>query len=665
MKATSKSKILSITSLICCFIIAQKLNAQNRYWVPTDPPKSHYKIEAKIDVQNKVIEGREAIILPNHSEKEISVIAIDWSISEFKKIEISMDENPLTLLNIKEQAPISSPLVYVLPKSIPPGSQSTFQIKFQANSLIGNNTNEILLKSWHPRLWWDGPPIHDSFEVKPDIPKEYAIAASGRFNKKTGYYENNGVESFGIYLGKGLKSRTQEVDGILITSLFTEKGSQCAELCFETAIKVVKFYKDWLGFYPFNFLYIIPGGPEPWGGYPYASGIVVIHGQEKFETKPLLHWKWITAHEIGHQYWGEYVLEADVPSWLWIGLGIYADREYSMQKGLGLDKHGGIMSRYLDGLYHHYDMTVDIPPAQFKKIEYDHNNIVQHGKSFSIISALENTLGKDTFEKIYRKCLKDYGGKRLDYREFWRVCEEVSGESLSWFFEQWVRSNKYPAYKIISQDCHEKNGRYISKIQVECLGSLKMPVPVKAVFEDGSSQIQSTNRLLDMNYLKFESKSKLKEAIINPDKKLAMLDSTLAPFPDELYDMISQLPWTGAGEAALKAFQQAKNLKLSFADSWFKLGLTLFDGGYFTESFEAFKKHTELNPSEIYYFTSFVWLGHLKDLMGQRKEALKFYNEALKNDTGGTMRHDQYGMKINRQWVEERLKTPFQWGKGK
>ena len=657
-------KIILLTIFIINYILLQMLNAQ-QYWVPPNPPKSHYKIEVIVDVPNKLIKGTVTVSLPNFTAKELSVIALDWSITDFTKIEISMDGKQLMLLNTNKNSPISSPLVYALPTPIMPGSKGKFQIEFQASNLIGNEINEIKLIEWYPRLWWDGLPIHDSFEVKLNIPSEYAMAVSGRLNNETGYYENNGVESFGIYLGKGLNKKEQVVEGVLITSLFTEQGSQCAELCFETALDVVKFYKEWLGFYPFDFLNIIPGGSEPWGGYPFASGIVVIHGQEKFETKPLLHWKWITAHEIGHQYWGEYVLEVDVPSWLWIGLGIYADREYSTKKGLGLEKHLGIMSRFLDGLYHHYDMTVDIPPAQFKRIEYDHNNIVEHGKSFSIISSLENSLGKDVFEKIYRKCLKDYGGKRLGYREFWRVCEEVSGENLSWFFEQWVRSNKYPAYKIISQQCREEDGLYVSYITVKSLGSLKMPVPVKIIFEDGSSQIKFTNRLLDINYLRFESKSNLKEAILNPDKKLAMLDSTLTPFPDELYDLITQLPYTGAGEAALKAFQQAKDLKLAFADPWFKLGMTLFDGGYFTESFEAFKKNTELNPSEIYYFTSLVWLGHLKDLMEQREEALKYYNDALKNDTGRTMRHDQYGLKINRQWVEERLKTPFQWGKGK
>lgn len=97
--------------------------------------------------------------------------------------------------------------------------------------------------------------------------------------------------------------------------------------------------------------------------------------------------------------------------------------------------------------------------------------------------------------------------------------------------------------------------------------------------------------------------------------------------------------------------------------SWFKLGLTLFDGGYYKESFNAFEKFTEFNPPKLDHFAALVWMGHLQDLFGNREEALKYYNEALKHDIGFTMRHDQWGMKIDRQWVEERLKTPFKWGK--
>ena len=58
-------------------------------------------------------------------------------------------------------------------------------------------------------------------------------------------------------------------------------------------------------------------------------------------------------------------------------------------------------------------------------------------------------------------------------------------------------------------------------------------------------------------------------------------------------------------------------------------------------------------------FATLVWLGHLNDLNGNREEGLKYYNKALENDTGETIQHDQFGLKINRKWVEERLLTQF------
>jgi len=65
-------------------------------------------------------------------------------------------------------------------------------------------------------------------------------------------------------------------------------------------------------------------------------------------------------------------------------------------------------------------------------------------------------------------------------------------------------------------------------------------------------------------------------------------------------------------------------------------------------------------PSSDRGFAATVWQGHLLDLLGRRAEAVARYQDALKQAAAPTMRHDQYKMVINRQWVEERAKTPFE-----
>lgn len=52
-------------------------------------------------------------------------------------------------------------------------------------------------------------------------------------------------------------------------------------------------------------------------------------------------------------------------------------------------------------------------------------------------------------------------------------------------------------------------------------------------------------------------------------------------------------------------------------------------------------------------------MGHLKDLLGEREDAIRYYRLALTLDTGQTMQHSQYNMSIDRAWIEERLKIPF------
>jgi aminopeptidase N len=204
-----------------------------------------------------------------------------------------------------------------------------------------------------------------------------------------------------------------------------------------------------------------------------------------------------------------------------IGLGIYADREYVLARGLGLNKHREMMNRYINGVRNGLDTTIALSPEQRSRITFDFNSVVKHGKSFSVISALDCVLGKKVFGRIYRNCLKDFAGRRLGINEFKAVCEKETGQDLGWFFDQWVNSNKFLSYEISSQSCKKQDGHYICQVEVTCLGDLKMPVPVAAYFEDGTSQSKLTDRLLYVNVLEFKSKSPLREVRLDPNAALA------------------------------------------------------------------------------------------------------------------------------------------------
>ncbi len=633
------------------------LYGQEGYWVPADPPKCHYAIDARIDPEKGSIEGTETVTLKNNAGRLIDVLAFDWLISGSYSINILASGNTLTLLNKMEESSAESPLFYRLSEPLGPGEKIKFEINFKKTFEVEEDSIEFGTTYWYPRIWWDDLPVHDSFSVKLDIPEGWVLAISGRLNNRTGRYDIDGAKTFGIHLAENHKTETREVDGILVTTLFTEKGAKAASICMETAVDAIKYYKDWLGFYPFEFLYIIPGGPGRWGGYPFATGIVVIHGEETFkEGEPLTHWQRITAHEIGHEYWGEWVLDPDNPAWVWIGMGIFADTEYILARNIDPKRRQSWMSNYLDGIAMYSDTTVDIPPAQLSKIQYDRNNTVTHSKGFSIVSALDSVLGREAFERIYKKCLKTYGGKRLGWRDLQRFYEKESGQSLDWFFDQWVRSNKYLCYKIESQESAKDGDTFRSEVKVKRLGSMMMPIPVKAIFEDGTEQVKQTDRSLEVDTLAFRSDARLKEAILNPDYKLAMLEDPLGEISDEAAELLAL---GGGMEDSLKAFNVLKEENISNSTLWYRLGMGLYEFEHYPEAFGCFEKVFTLTKDEITKFAAQGWLGLLKDLMGEREEAIAHYRAALKHDIGEPMGHSWLRITMDRKWIEDRLKIPF------
>jgi tetratricopeptide (TPR) repeat protein len=133
------------------------------------------------------------------------------------------------------------------------------------------------------------------------------------------------------------------------------------------------------------------------------------------------------------------------------------------------------------------------------------------------------------------------------------------------------------------------------------------------------------------------------------------------PSAEELVQIVDELNWKREGKTPFLIYEKASGLDIDKRSFWFKLGMLLFDSGYYAESFAAFKRVSEMDVSKLYKFTSYTWIGHLKDLEGKREEAIKYYKLALEYDTGDTMQHSQFRMKINRRWVEKRLKTPFTW----
>jgi tetratricopeptide (TPR) repeat protein len=631
-------------TILCFGLLLTPVFAATPFWAPRVPPQAHYSVEVTYSPDSQRLEGNERIRFRNDTGRPIGRIVLQW----FGDV-LRVRDGSVAL----SRAPGSqSTNLFDLPRDLEPGSEVELVIEFGAAWKLNAQGNAIT-SYLSPRLWW-GFGTLDEYEVRVKAPEGYAVGTSGRYDPAAGMYRAERARAFGLFVGKGHDTVEADAGGVQVRAVFTPQGRPCAELLLKTAVDAIGFYRERFGMYPHRSLTIVPGQDYPAGGYPPATALVVVHGQHRMTERPEAFWRWITAHEVGHMYWGNYVLAqgADSLSWLMIGMGIHTDREY--RRARGIKGAGNLEANYVSGVIAGRDTTMDITDEQERAIRWDFDNTVTHGKSAALLDALESVTGAQTFDGLYRRCLREYAGKQLGWREFQRLAEIESGQDLGWFFEAWARSSDSAAYRVAGRECAPADGGVECMVRVERTGLMRMPVTVAARFEDGSEQRATTERLANVDELRFRARSALKDVAIEPDRAVALADAPSAQ-AKILISKIRDLPWAGASEDPLRLWQQARELKLEDEGPRFKLAMLLYDSRHYAESLDAM---TQLERTDS-RFAALVWEGHLLDLLGRREEAVGRYQEALKVPGSPSMQHGQYGMTINRMWVEERLKTPF------
>jgi hypothetical protein len=659
MKLAMLSRMIGIPFAI---IAVSQLPAQNGFWVPKDPPKASYTMSVLVDTVTNAVSGEGCVTFKNSGSKPMIQIAFDWPNSPKTSLQIIQDSRILVPLNPGFTS--FEPLVFNLLRPLEPNHSVTLRFSFMQKEIAERPMETIeLAGTWYPHLWWDTLPTPDDYSVRITCPKEYEVAATGRPDRSGKKIEGRSLRHFAIFLGRNHKTLSRDIDGVLLSVMYPEDGRKVAEIAFQTASEAIPFFIRMFGSFPFPYLSIIPGYPQPWGGYNYAPGMAVIHGMQCFEKKDVSWWRWITAHEIGHHYWGECVYDGDDPSWIWIGLGIMTDREFMRStKSPGKTYQGFLDEYFSDGVKEHVNTTMDITPEQLRTVTFDFNNIVTHAKGFTVMSALESVIGYDAMIEALKTCYKRYSWKTLSYRQFKTVCEEISGQNLGWFFEEWVRSSKHLGMKIGSIKNEPKGNGFLATVEVINTGKIRMPVVAEACFADGTRQRATVNRLVKRSVLSFSANSRLDSLIMDPDKNFPPITEEILPTDDELVMDIRELPYTDVGDAVMEPYETAKKTGMKSSDGWYSLGLRFYDTKDMDKCMECFVKaarSVELPTDSTRLMRAYCWQGMLLDEQGKRADALEMYKKALDVSTDSWIQHGQFNITISRKTIQPFIDKPY------
>ncbi len=314
-------------------------------------------------------------------------------------------------------------------------------------------------RHWFP--CFDYPNERSSSEVTCRVPKELTVLSNGRVVsaevdettglKATHWRQDKSHASYLICLAAGRFAKLEDQCGDVKLGFYTQPSlAEHAKNSFADTAKIMEFYQEEIGV------------PYPWDKYDqvtildFTSGgmenttLTTLTHRTIFsdETENINSSRNLDAHEMAHQWFGDYVTCEDWANlWLNEGFATYYTHLYNghalgrdeMLYGLHRDAQGRVLTQQKDTrpiVYRDYSAAWD----QFDFRAYPKGSWVLH--------MLRNQLG----EQVYRQAIKSYLEKHalssVSTPDLIAELEDASGQSLDRFFDQWVYHGGFPMLKI-------------------------------------------------------------------------------------------------------------------------------------------------------------------------------------------------------------------------
>ncbi len=487
-------------------------------------PQNKYAPDRFVDISHLRLE-----VTPNFEARSLSATAT----LEFRPIakplkQWRLNARGLDIREVTSSHPIQATqstdthLEITFREHVPAGAEARVTVTYTATPKKGLyfRTAEMGYRAGDTQLWTQGEPedhqhwfpSHDypnekfTTEMICHVPEGMEALSNGRLlsrekNAETGLVAFHWLQdkvhvNYLVTLLAGYFAKMEGRHGDLPVALYVppSEKDQLANT-FRDTIKILDYFEKEIGIpYPWDKYYNACAIDYMWGGMENTS-LTTLTTRTLFTdaTENLRSSRGLDAHEVAHQWFGDLVTCRDW-SHLWLneGFATYYSLLYDREL-LGNDyfKHG--LHGNARGIFNHDKDTTPIvhkgysePKQQFSFRAYPKGGWVLH--------MLRSELGED----LYRKCVKTYL-ERHQYKttvtqDLVEVFEELSGLSLSQFFDQWVYLSGYPELKVnYSWDELTKQARLsVNQVQMtnEKRPYFRFRLPVKFVV-DGKKQVHT------------------------------------------------------------------------------------------------------------------------------------------------------------------------------
>jgi hypothetical protein len=411
-----------------------------------------------------------------------------------------------------------------LPEPIFPGQTVVFDMEFEGQVPLqvrraGRDNSEGIrysMAQWYPKMaaydirGWHANPyigrefygIFGDFDVKITIDKNYTLGGTGYLQNanEIGHgYEEEGVP---VPLNKSntltwhffapnvhdfmwaadpnyTHEKIQMDNGPMVHFLYvkSDKTEENWKKLKGYTVDAIQFMSDNFGKYPYEQFSVVQGGD---GGmeYPMAT---LITGHRNLRSLV-----GVTVHELIHMwYYGVLGFNESSEPWLDEGFTTWAT---NVVMDAVFEKDPDFIQ---EGNYRSYFRLVDSgfeEPLTTHGDHYNRNSAYGAGtytKGAVFVEQLAYIMGKENFDRAMLRLWNDWQFKQPNGNDVIRIMEKTSGLELDWYLDYFIASTKTIDYGIKNVEAEGEK----TKITLERVGQMPMPLDVVVTYQDGSQEM--------------------------------------------------------------------------------------------------------------------------------------------------------------------------------
>jgi aminopeptidase N len=443
----------------------------------------------------------------------IDSVSLDGHPREFER------ENRRVLLHFSSPLPAGTAFIIVLNyHGVPIVSNDLgggMRISLRQGQGLASSTIQTLSEPFAASTWWpciDNPADKAKAEIEVTVPDDLQVASNGVLDRSVSntdhtityfWREDSPIATYLISVAAANYVKFEEtytaLDGIttmpLVYYVYPEDLER-ARVKFAVTRPAMEIFARLFGEYPFL--------GEKYGMAEFGFSVNMEHQtmtsiNAAIVSSPTSSGRSIIVHELAHQWWGDLVtLKTWEDIWLNEGFATYSEVLF-YERFSGLDPGELMSQQYDDGaVAGELGGTVI---AENSDDPFDDDGAI-YEKGAWILHMLRHILGDQKFFEVLNQYRSQYAFSNASTRDFQQVCEAYYGESLEWFFRQWVYAPFRPVYKVNSDiSSADQSGNYSVTVVIkqkqthDIPGRAEpiyiMPLDITIHFADGSRETRS------------------------------------------------------------------------------------------------------------------------------------------------------------------------------